>query len=313
MAGAATAVKFEKLPLGDLSRTVTAADLDRVQQRIVDMAALIPVPKAPNVVTVRGDYELNGTEDVVHVDAQAGPVKIALLAPSSANRPVTIKQVNLQNGKSSVNPVTIVTRDRSKTIAGAAEYTLDDSGAGSASFTADDQQHWPFAGAGGNPPAPPPGGLVYVGVPPIKVTGNVISYIGTPAPPPVQPVSPWVAPISFGPNLYEDQTGAETWRAEVLVDFTGSPSTATLYWWFESLSTAGTGTFQIRIGGSVYRAIDGAVAATWSETNTTLTARSIQVPGFVPPAGVQRVTLTCKSSASGGPKAQIQGANLIIR
>lgn len=311
---AATAVAFDKIPLGDLTRQVTAADLDRVQQRIAEMAARIPVPAAPNVVTVRGDYSVNGTEDVIHVDAQAGPVKISLLPPSSANRPVTIKQVNLQNGKSVVNPVTVVTRDGSNTIAGAAAYALDDSGAGSASFTADSQQHWPTSGSGGNPPAPPPGGLVYTGIPPIYVSGTVISFKGQPTPtPPVPTVTPWAAPVSFGTGMFEDGSGAETWRAEMLVDFTGAPSTMTLYWWFQALSTFGTGIFRIRIGGSAYRAIDGAIVASWSETSATMTARSVVVPGFTPPVGEQRVTLTCQSSVAASQRAQIQGVNLIFR
>ena len=175
--GAGAAVSYNKVPFGDANGPVTAADLDRVQQEIQNMAARIPRPQSPNVVSVSSDYQVNGTEDVLHVNAQAGPVKITLLSPSARNRPLTIKQVNLQTGKTQVNPVTIATRDGSNTIAGKPSIALDNTGTGSVSISADDAQHWPSTSSGGNPPVAPAGsGTVYVGDPPIYVSGSHIVH-----------------------------------------------------------------------------------------------------------------------------------------
>lgn len=131
-------------------------DIDRNLQAIQDAINSIPAPAVPNVVPVSSDYQVRGTEDVIHVDAQRGPVQITLLRPSAANRPLTIKQINVQTGATKVNPVTVVSPDRSNTIAGAPSYQLDDTGTGAVSITADNQQHYPSAGVGGNPPDPGP-------------------------------------------------------------------------------------------------------------------------------------------------------------
>lgn len=170
-------VVYQKIPLGgDPSAPVTAEHLDRVQQAIVQMAATIQSPVAPNVVTVGSDYTVKGTEDVLHVTSQLSPVKITLLQPSSSNRPLTIKQVDVQGGKTQVNPVTIVTPDGSSTIAGKPSIALDSTGTGSVSISADNSQHWPSTSSGGNPPVAPPGsGTVYVAGPGIIISGNVIS------------------------------------------------------------------------------------------------------------------------------------------
>ncbi len=283
------------------------ADLDRVQKNIADLARQIPAASSPSVVTVTKDYRATGAEDVIHVDASAGPVRITLTRPAPNAKRLTVTQINLNT--TAVNQVTVTTPDGTNLIAGASSYQLDGSGTGSVTFTCDGSQYWPTAGASGNPPAP---GLVYVGVPPIYVAGNVISFKPTPTPPPAPFVTPWVAPVGFGDGMYQDATGAETWRAEQTVDFTGAPSTLTLYWWFQSLSSAGTGTFQLRIGGSAYQALDGAVIATWAETSSTLTGRSVVVGGLVAPASVQRVTLTARSSAPGA-RAQVQGVSVVFR
>jgi hypothetical protein len=317
---AASQVRFNKIPLGDLSRPVSADELNRVQQAIQDFAATIPGPASPNVVNVDSDYQVTGNEDVIHVNAQAGPVKITLLDPSSANRPLTIKQVNVPASKSSPNAVTVATRDGSKTIAGIASFTLGTTGTGTVTLTSDGQQHWPdqvVSAPVAPTPANPSGssssaGLVYTGIPPIIVSGRVISFQPQPTPPTPPAVTPWIAPVPFGDGLFGDQTGSETWQAESMVDFTSAPSQVTAYWWFQALSSSPGGVFKIRIGGSAYQAINGAVAASWTEPNATMTARS--VPTLIaPPAGIQRVTLTATAPAGGNQKAQIQGVNLQFR
>lgn len=121
------------------------AELDRVQQNVAEFADSLPSPQNPLVVTISSDYTVSGFEDVIHVNAQARPVKVTLRKPSTSNRPLTIKQVNLQTGKTSVNPVTVASADGSKTIAGQSAITLGSSGTGSVSLTADNQQHWPAA------------------------------------------------------------------------------------------------------------------------------------------------------------------------
>jgi hypothetical protein len=313
---ASGAVIFDKIPLGDVpGEPVTAEVLDRVQQAIVRMAAQIQAPTAPNVVTTMSDYQVTGNEDVIHVDAQRGPVKITLLQPSSSNRPLTIKQVNLQTGKTQVNQVTVVTKDGSATIAGARSYALDTTGSGSVSLTADNSQHWPSAGAGGNPPVPPPtpgtptGGLVYVAGFGIQIIGNVISWTGNPNPPPAVSVVSWSAPVPYGTNntYMSNTTGTESWAAECMVDFTSAPSLILLTWWFEAMDSGSNGTFRIRVGGSADGTIDGAVVATWNETSTTMAVRSITLPLSSPGAN-QRVTLTTQSTS--GKQATIGDVNL---
>lgn len=167
-------IPFKKIPTGN-------DDLDRVQQNIVTALAAVPDAQKPNVVTVSADYKVTGLEDVLHVNSQQGPVKVTLLSPSVSNRPITIKQINLQTGSSKVNQVTIATADGSKTIAGASTLTLDATGTGSVSITADNTQHWPSTSAGGNPPIPvpsptpgPPGGGVQsvLGLAPIASSGG---------------------------------------------------------------------------------------------------------------------------------------------
>jgi hypothetical protein len=166
---------YKKLPTGN-------PDLDRVQANIAALAASIPDPTSPNVVTVTGDYKVRGDEDVIHVDAQRGPIKVTLPRPSSGNRPLTIKQINLSGPKSKTNAVTIATADGSKTIAGQSSIALDSSGTGSTQITADNAQHWPSAG-GSSPAASSSsgsttfigGGTTYVAGPGILISGNVIS------------------------------------------------------------------------------------------------------------------------------------------
>lgn len=305
-------VTYEKIPFSDPSAPVTADDIDRVQQAIQKMAAKIQAPAAPNVVTVSADYQVKGTEDVIHVNAQAGPVKITLLNPSSANRPLTVKQVNLQGAKTQVNPVTIVSRDGKPTIAGQTSLQLDDSGTGSVSITADNQQHWPATSPGGNPPTPAPGAIVYVGVPPIYVAGNTISYKAQPTPPAPPPTTPWFSPIVV-PGPLGDSTGNEVWLAEWQVDFTAAPGAVTLYLALQSLSALTGGVFNIRLGGSAFRALDGAIIETWTETSATFAQHQFSIP-VATPIGSQptRVTLSVKSAAA-GQLAQVQGINGTFR
>lgn len=286
---------FEQLQTGD-------ANLDRIQRNVAALAALIPVPKPPNVVTVRGDYKVTGLEDVIHVDAQAGPVRITLQQPSSANRPLAIKQVNLQTGKSQVNQVTVMSPDGRPTIAGAAAFRLDTSGTGSVALSADDQQHWPAASAGGNPSVSPTPTPVPPFVPPTPPT--------PPVPPPT--ITPWIAPVPFGTNqTYQSNTlGTETWGAECMVDFTQAPGTLTAWWWFESEDSGSNGTINIRIGGSANKALDGAIVATLNETSASIAPHSLQVP-FATPNGLLRVTLSTQSAA--GQKCTASGVNLQFR
>lgn len=279
-------------------------DINRLQQNIAAALASLSAPSQFSASSVTADYRATGMEGVIHVDASRGPVRITLPVPSKLMPPLTIKQVNTAG---TFGAVTVVASAGKKTIAGANVFSLDDSGTGSVTFTSDGQQHWPSAGSGGNPPASPAASTVirYVGKDPIQVVGNVISIKPQPTPP---SVTPWVAPLVM-PGLFQNKTGAETWLDEALIDFSAAPSAITLYWWFQALTSAGNGVFSIRIGGSAYKALDGAVAATWTETSTTLAARSVPSVGMSAPVGVQRVTLTGKSS-SGTAVAQIQGVNL---
>lgn len=285
---------FTRVPTGD-------AGIDRNLLLLEQAFAAIPVPKPPNVVTVRGDYKVTGLEDVLHVDAQAGPVRITLLQPSSANRPLSIKQVNLQTGKSRVNQVTVVNPDGASRIAGAPSFDLDLTGTGSVAFTADNEQHWPSASAGGNPPISPTPTPVPPFVPP------------TP-PPPVPPpaITPWIAPVPYGTdNTFISNTlGTETWGAECMVDFTQAPGTLTAWWWFESQDSGSNGTINIRIGGSANKALDGVVVATLNETSTSIAPHSLATP-FATPSGLLRVTLSTQSAA--GQKCTASGVNLQFR
>lgn len=194
-------IPFKKIPTGN-------DDLDRVQQNIVTALAAIPDAAKPNVVTVSGDYKVTGLEDVLHVNSQQAPVRITLLAPNASNRPITIKQVNLQSSKTKVNPVTIATADGSNTIAGASTLALDATGTGSVSITADDTQHWPSTSAGGNPPIPVPtpgpspspgtGVLSVRANVPITSTGGQYPIIGIDAT--ITPIPPLIGGGPFGTN-----------------------------------------------------------------------------------------------------------------
>lgn len=301
---ATSAVNYRKIPLGDDgSGFVTAAVIDRIQQRIQEMAQSIPVPASPSVVSVNSDYSVNGTEDVLHVDAQAGPVKITLLHPNSAIRPLVIKQVNLQNGKSKVNQVTVSSPDGSKTIAGAASYALDLSGTGSVGLSSDGQQHWPSAGAGGNPPVSPTPAPVPPFVPPVP-----------PPPPPPPPITPWIAPVPYGTNnTYISNTlGTETWGAECMVDFTQAPGALTAWLWLESQDSGGSGTIRIRVGGSANKALDGVVVALINETSIPIAAHSLSSPCTVP-AGAQPMRVTISTQSTAGQKCIASGVNLQFR
>lgn len=288
----------------------------QLQENIAALADSIPT-SAPVVVTVSKDYKILGTEDVLHVNAQAGPVKITLPSPSSTSRPVTIKQVNLQGAKTKVNPVTVVSANGSKTIAGAASLALDDTGTGSVSLTADDLQHWPATGAGGNPPVPPPtpgtptGGLVYIAGFGIKIVGNVISWTGSVPPPPV--LVPWVAPVPYGNQntFISNSTGAEGWAAECMVDFTNAPSSVVLYLWLEAQDTASAGVIRVRIGGASYKDITAPVFATANATSTSMTALTPVSLPIATPLGQQRVMLTLQSTNTN--KTTATGVNLQFR
>ena len=298
-------VPFKKIPTED-------DEIRSLQENIAALAAAVPSPE-PVTVTVTGNYQVLGTEDVIHVNAQAGPVKITLRAPSSTSRPLTIKQVNLQGAKTKVNLVTVQSADGSATIAGSPTLSLGQTGTGSVTLTADDKQHWPTTGSGGNPPtpAPSPSGqfVPYIGLLPIKIVGNVISFVATP---PVPVITPWVAPVPLGgTGPFNTSSGNEDWLAECMVDFTGAPGGITAYWWFESQSAGGSATFGVRVGGSASRAIDGVLFAISTEPNTALTARSLAVSG-PSPVGLQRVTLTGKS-AGAGLAAKIGFVNLLFR
>lgn len=300
-------VKFNTLPTDDPT-------IRSLQENIKAMAAAIPTSSTPVVATITKDYQVTGTEDVIHVDAQGGPVKITLKSPSSTSRPVVIKQVNLQGSKSKVNPVTIVSANGSKTIAGANSLALDDTGTGSVTLTSDDLQHWPTSGAGGNPPVPVPSpspstGLIYIGISPIKIVGNVISFEGSPTPP---TVVPWVAPVPFGSqNTYiSGSTGAEAWANEIPVDFTGAPAGITAYFWFEASDTASAGTVRIRIGATPYKDITAPVFVSVPITSATMTTYSVPVP-ITTPIGLNRVTLTTQSTNTN--KLTVTGVNLLFR
>ena len=303
------AVAFKTVPTDD-------PVMRQVQENVSALAKAIPTSTPPVVVTVTSDYQVKGTEDVVHVNAQAGPIKITLPSPSSGSRPVTIKQVNLQGAKTKVNQVTVVSANGSATIAGSPSLALDTTGTGSVSLTSDDLQHWPTAGAGGNPPVPVPtpgsGGAVfvpYIGIAPIKVVGNVISFISSP---PTPAVVPWIAPVPFGNQntFISNSTGTEAWACEVMVDFTGSPGNLTAYLWFEAEDTASNGVVGVRVGGSAQRAIDGALIIAAPVTSTSFVGSSVPVP-IAAPSGLQRVTLTTKSTNTN--KLTVTGVNLQFR
>lgn len=299
---AASPVNYRKIPLGDLTAPVTAEILDRMQQRIQEMAQSIPVPSPPNVVTVSSDYSVKGTEDVLHVNSQAGPIRVTLLQPSSSNRPITVKQVNLQSGKSKVNQVTVVTPDGSPVIAGAPSYALDTTGTGSVSFTADDQQHWPNASAGGNPPISPTPTPVPPFVPPVP-----------PVPPPPV-ITPWVAPVPYGNQntfISNNTAGAENWSAECMVDFTNAPGTVTAYLWLEGEDTGASGIVRVRIGTGGYKSIADPVFVEVNVTASTMTPLPPTSLPISPPSGQNRVTLTLQSTNTN--KTTITGVNLLFR
>ena len=299
-------IVFDQIPVKD-------PDLVRVQLAVANAFAAVPSVPAPNVVTVTADYKVKGTEDALHVDASAGPVRITMQSPSKSNRLLTIKQVNLQSPLAKVNPVTLMSADGSKTIAGQAAFAIDMSGVGSVNITADDQQHWPAVDSGGNPSVAPAGGLVYIGIPPIYVSGNVISFKGGPTPPPAPPaVVPWVAPVPYGNQntFISNSLGTEAWAAECMVDFAGAPSSVTMYFWYEAQDTASNGIVRIRIGGTSYKDITGTVAVSTLASSTTMTPGSVAIP-IATPNGQNRITLTLQSTNTN--KTTATGANLLFR
>lgn len=305
--------------MGVAFKTVPTDDpvVRQLQENITSLANAIPTPSSPVIVSVNKDYQITGQEDVVHVNAQAGPVTITLKSPSSKLKPVTIKQVNLQGSKTTVNPVTIVSSDGSKTIAGVASLALDNTGTGSVTLTSDNSQHWPTSGAGGNPPVPvppPSGGAVfvpYIGIDPIKVVGNVISFTGV-IPPPTPAVTPWVAPVPYGNQntFISNTTGAEAWAAECMVDFTGSNGVINAYLWLEAQDTGTSGLVRIRIGGTTYKDITAPIYSTQAISSATMTGYSnvISIPA---PIGLQRVTMTLQSTNTN--KLTATGVNLQFR
>lgn len=305
--------------MGVAFKTVPTDDpvVRQLQENITSLANAIPTSSSPVVVSVSKDYQVTGQEDVVHVNSQSGPVTITLKSPSSKLRPVTIKQVNLQGSKTKVNPVTIVSSDGSKTIAGAASLALDDTGTGSVTLTSDNSQHWPTSGAGGNPPVPvpPPSGAAvfvpYIGIDPIKVVGNVISFTGV-IPPPVPSVTPWIAPVPYGNQntFISGTTGAESWVAECMVDFTGAAGNISAYFWLEAQDSGSSGLVRIRIGATAYKDITAPICSSQAVSSTTMSGYS-NVITFPSPIGLQRVTMTLQSTNTN--KLIATGVNLQFR
>ncbi len=150
---------------------------------------------------------------------------------------------------------------------------------------------------------------MYIGISPIKIVGNVISFEGSPTPP---TVVPWVAPVPFGSqNTYiSGSTGAEGWANEIMVDFSGAPAGLTAYFWFEAFDTASAGTVRIRIGGATYKDITAPVAFSVAVGVSVMTGTTSSFP-LTSPTGLQRVTLTTQSTNTN--KLTVTGVNLLFR
>lgn len=235
-------------------------------------------------VNAGGDFRAVGNEALIVVSV---PARVLLPTPT---KPWDVTVVQTCKGTVTIQPSSPTVALDGKTPGSVA---LDEPFQ-SARIVTDGKAYYLVGGSASAPPVPP--------IPPFPP--------GPPFPPPPLPppaVIPWVAPLNFGSTLVGDTSGAETWQAEFVVNFTGAPSVPTLYWWFQALSSAGTGVFNVRVGGSAYKALDGAIVATWSETSPTFAERNVTAAVFAP-SGNQRVTLTAQASTAGA-KAQIQAAN----
>jgi hypothetical protein len=251
--------------------------VDRALDKVALAFRRVDQSTALNVVAINqgGNYQATGLEDLIVVNR---PCTIVLPTPTVG---WFVRVVMVSKGVVLITPA-------SPTVA------LDGSTPGSidlarpyetAEIASDGTAYYTVGGSAAAPVIPP-----IPPFPPVVPPG--------PVPPPATTVTPWFAPVAWsGTGPYNSSSGAETWAAESIVDFTQAPSLLTAWWWFESLSASGTATFRIRIGGTSQGALNGAVFAVFTETSSTLVPHTGQATG-VAPAGMQRVTLSIQSSAA---------------
>ena len=264
--------------------------VDRAFDQVGAAFARVDQPELLTVVKVsKLEYRAVGNEDLIVANRSC---TIVLPAPSGPWHATIV-----QGGKAVSVKVTCVSS--SVPIDGNAPGSVAlDAAYSSASVFTDGTEYYVVGGTAAAPVIPP--------IPPFP---PVVPPVTPPTPVPV--TAPWFAPVNFGGALVQDATGTETWQGEELVDFTGSPTSLTLYWWFQALSTSGTGTLRIRVGGSAYRALDGVILSAWPETSASMIGRSLQT-SIAPLTGIKRVTLSAQSSGA-GQKVQIQGMNAQFR
>lgn len=89
------------MPKSQFIRTGNA-DLDRVLQSFQQAIDQISTTQTPTRVSVKADYTVKATDDLVFVDASAGPVKITL--PPTGSTPVMLRKTD-----ASGNAVTVQT------------------------------------------------------------------------------------------------------------------------------------------------------------------------------------------------------------
>ena len=115
----------------------------------------------------------------------------------------------------------------------------------------------------------------------------------------------------LGPDGYGSSSGTETWADQVQLDLTGfTNSTITIGVACKVSSTAGTGIFRARVGGSEH-GTDGVLAGVMLGVTTGLTVArsSVTIPN---PGGQPIMQFTTQSSAS-GQTVSVKYATVTVR
>lgn len=118
---------------------------------------------------------------------------------------------------------------------------------------------------------------------------------------------------NFGPNSYQDSSGAEVNQAsfQFMVDFTKFGPSITAELTHQSSSAGGSGVFRIRAGGTS-NTLTGIVALTLAQPSATLAKAPTGLGVFPNPGGVQPVKLSIQS-AGATQKALIQNMVLTLK
>ncbi|MES2339295.1 MAG: hypothetical protein V4537_14470 [Pseudomonadota bacterium] len=142
----------------------------------------------------------------------------------------------------------------------------------------------------------------------VVIGGGGSSVPGPPGPP--GPGGSAQSTISFGDNVWLDDTGDEVWQGQREVNMSSLPASITVEFVAQVRSTAGAATFRLYLGGGD-GTVDGTLIATITSSNPSAEEK-VATSTFVNPTGLKRLKVTIESSAL-GETAEISGVTVTFR